>query len=55
MLLPMAGGSWWPTWHAWLTGQGSGRHVKARTPAAADVLGEAPGQNVHTRHDDPWT
>ena len=48
-------GSWWPTWQAWLVAQGSGRQVKARTPAPADVLGDAPGENVLVRYDDPWT
>jgi len=45
-------GSWWPAWHGWLMRQGSGRLVKARTPAAADVLGDAPGSYVHQRCED---
>ena len=49
---PRHDGSWWPAWHDWLLGHGSDRTVKARTPAAADVLGDAPGGFVHVRHQD---
>jgi hypothetical protein len=37
-------GSWWPAWHDWLLGHGSGLTVKARTPSAADVLCDASGE-----------
>jgi len=40
-------GSWWTTWHEWLTAHGSGRQVKARTPPASQVLADAPGTYVH--------
>jgi polyhydroxyalkanoate synthase len=49
---PRHEGSWWPAWHAWLLARGNGRTVKARTPAPAQVLGEAPGDYVRTRYDD---
>ncbi|WP_247652927.1 PHA/PHB synthase family protein [Ideonella aquatica] len=45
-------GSWWPTWHAWLTAHGSGHRVKARTPPAQAVLADAPGTYVHQCHAD---
>ena len=45
-------GSWWPAWHDWLLQKGSGRTVKARTPKAADVLCDAPGDNVMVRYYD---
>lgn len=45
-------GSWWLAWHTWLLQKGSGHLVKARTPAADDVLGDAPGTYVHQRCDD---
>ena len=31
---------------------GSGHTVKARTPAAAEVLGDTPGEFVHVRYQD---
>jgi len=40
-------GSWWPAWQAWLLRQGNGHTVKARTPAHAEVLCDAPGTYVH--------
>ncbi|MBT9594846.1 MAG: polyhydroxyalkanoic acid synthase [Vitreoscilla sp.] len=43
-------GSWWPTWDAWLARHGSGKQVKARTPRASSVLGDAPGDYVLVRH-----
>jgi polyhydroxyalkanoate synthase len=49
---PRHDGSWWPAWHDWLLEHGSGHTVKARTPAAADVLGDAPGEFVHVRYQD---
>jgi polyhydroxyalkanoate synthase len=45
-------GSWWTAWHAWLLAQGSKRSVKARQPAAAAALGDAPGSYVHVRYQD---
>jgi len=48
-------GSWWTAWHDWLLQQGSGKTVKARRPAASQVLGDAPGHYVHQRYDDPPT
>ncbi|GAB4556305.1 MAG: alpha/beta fold hydrolase [Rhizobacter sp.] len=49
---PRTEGSWWPAWHDWLLAQGSGRTVKARTPAPGDVLCDAPGEYVHVRYLD---
>ncbi len=49
---PRAEGSWWPAWHDWLLAHGSGRNVKARTPAPGDVLCDAPGEYVHVRYLD---
>jgi polyhydroxyalkanoate synthase subunit PhaC len=45
-------GSWWPAWHDWLLQQGSGKTVKARTPAQASVLCDAPGTYVMQRYKD---
>jgi len=39
-------------WHDWLLGHGSGHAVKARTPSAADVLCDAPGEFVQVRYPD---
>jgi polyhydroxyalkanoate synthase len=47
-------GSWWVTWHDWLVAHGDPTTVKARTPVAAAVLGDAPGHYVHMRYpEDP--
>lgn len=45
-------GSWWPAWHDWLLARGSGRDMPARIPAAADVIGDAPGEYVLVRYTD---
>jgi len=45
-------GSWWTAWHAWLLAHGSGQTAKARTPAADEVLCDAPGTYVHLRYHD---
>jgi polyhydroxyalkanoate synthase len=49
---PSHNGSWWPAWHDWLLDHGSGMTAKARTPAAGDVLGDAPGEFVTVRYPD---
>jgi len=45
-------GSWWPAWSEWMRRQGDGQQVKARVPKAAEVLCDAPGENVHVRYND---
>ena len=45
-------GSWWPAWHDWLLGHGSGTQVPARQIAAADALADAPGDYVMRRYND---
>jgi polyhydroxyalkanoate synthase len=45
-------GSWWTTWHDWLTAHGSGRQVAARPVKAVRGLPAAPGDHVHVRYDD---
>ena len=49
---PRHEGSWWPAWSDWLLRHGSGRLAKARTPAKADVVCDAPGTYVHVRYHD---
>jgi polyhydroxyalkanoate synthase len=45
-------GSWWPDWHAWLSGM-SGPMVPARTPGdgGLEVLCDAPGSYVKIKSD----
>lgn len=43
-------GSWWVPWHDWLLARGDGVTVKARTPLASVVLGDAPGTYVHRQY-----
>ncbi|MBK1612224.1 poly-beta-hydroxybutyrate polymerase [Rubrivivax gelatinosus] len=49
---PRLQGSWWTAWHQWLLEHASGDLAKARTPAKADVLGDAPGSYVHQSYRD---
>jgi polyhydroxyalkanoate synthase len=45
---PRSDGSWWPAWHAWLADRSSAP-AAARPLAAAEALGDAPGQYVLQR------
>jgi polyhydroxyalkanoate synthase len=44
-------GSWWPTWQAWLSADGSADKVPARVPGEGrlPVLEAAPGSYVKQR------
>ncbi|HEX5371965.1 MAG TPA: alpha/beta fold hydrolase [Aquabacterium sp.] len=44
-------GSWWPTWHDWLSARSEGE-VPARQLSPKTTLGPAPGTYVHVRYRD---
>ena len=48
---PLCEGSWWVAMHAWLS-ERSGKPVAPPTIHAADVLCDAPGENVMVRYGD---
>src|SRR5450830_1386532 len=48
---PLVDGSWWEAMHSWLH-ERSGAQVAPPTIKPADVLGEAPGENIMVRYAD---